>query len=225
MPSLRSEPIIRRAERSDDLRLALTLAAAFDDDPVARFCVRTDARRHWAMQAGFKRALDLYRPYGLTFVANDGAGVALWARHDQWQLTFWQECSLIPLYVRVCGINRFMRLIRGFDVMESHHLAERHYYLYLLGVHPDHQSQGLGSALLRTVLERCDREQMPAYLEASNPRNISLYGRHGFRVIRELQFGPVGLISQPCGASRGRMVNAIQPRDSRDSRPSRQPGT
>ena len=192
MPSLRSEPMIRRAERSDDLRLALTLAAAFDNDPVARFCVRTDARRHWAMQAGFKRALDLYRPYGLTFVANDGAGVALWARHDQWQLTFWQECSLIPLYVQVCGINRFMRLIRGFDVMESHHPAERHYYLYLLGVHPDHQSQGLGSALLRTVLERCDREQMPAYLEASNPRNISLYGRHGFRVIRELQFGPGG---------------------------------
>ena len=83
VPSLRSEPIIRRAERSDDLRLALTLAAAFDDDPVARFCVRTDARRHWAMQAGFKRALDLYRPYGLTFVANDGVGVALWARHDE----------------------------------------------------------------------------------------------------------------------------------------------
>ena len=76
--------------------------------------------------------------------------------------------------------------------MESHHPAERHYYLYLLGVHPDHQSQGLGSALLRTVLERCDREQMPAYLEASNPRNISLYGRHGFRVIRELQFGRGG---------------------------------
>jgi ribosomal protein S18 acetylase RimI-like enzyme len=181
----------RRAEQSDDATLALTVTAAFDDDPVARFFIRTDARRR-AMQAGFKRALDVYRPYDLTFVANGGAGTALCALHNQWQLTFWQECSLIPLYLRVCGIKRFMRLIRGFDALESHHPAEPHYYLYLLGVHPNHQSQGLGTALLHTMLERCDREQMPAYLEASNPRNIPFYLRHGFRITRELPFGPDG---------------------------------
>ena len=184
--------MIRRAEYSESPTLALTLAAAFDEDLVARFCIRTDGRHDWAMQMGFQRALDLYRPYGFTFVANDGEGVALWARHDQWRLTFWQECSLIPLYMRVCGISRFMRLIRGFDALKSNHPAEPHYYLYLLGVRPDRQSHGLGSALLRTMLERCDREQMPAYLEASSPRNIPLYLRHGFQVIREFQFGPGG---------------------------------
>jgi ribosomal protein S18 acetylase RimI-like enzyme len=168
------------------------LTLAFDDDPVTKFCVRTDGLRHSAMQAGFRRALDVYHPFGLTFVLNDGVGVALWARHDQWRLTLWQEFSLVPLYIHVCGINRFMRLVRGVEVLESHHPADLHYYLYMLAVRPEHQSQGLGSALLRTMLERCDREQMPAYLEASNPRNISLYQRHGFRVRRELQFGPGG---------------------------------
>ena len=83
MTHLPPEPVIRRAQRSDDPTLMLTLVAAFANDPVTRFCVRTDARRQSAMRAGFKRALDLYEPYGLTFVANDGAGVALWARHDQ----------------------------------------------------------------------------------------------------------------------------------------------
>jgi hypothetical protein len=39
------------------------------------------------------------------------------------------------------------------------------------------------------MLERCDSEQMPAYLEASNPRNIPFYQAHGFRITRELQFG------------------------------------
>lgn len=188
----RSKPAIRAAQRCDDPTLTLTLAAAFDNDPVTRFCVRTDARRHWAMRVGFKRALDLYQPYGLTFIANDGAGAALWARHDQWQLTFWQECSLIPLYMRVCGISRFMRLSRGFDAMKLNHPVERHYYLYLLGVHPDHQSHGLGTALLRAMLERCDREQMPAYLEASSPHNIPFYQQQGFRVIKKFRFGPSG---------------------------------
>ncbi|MEP6606361.1 MAG: GNAT family N-acetyltransferase [Nitrosospira sp.] len=99
---------------------------------------------------------------------------------------------LIPTYMRVCGINRFMRLSRGFDTMKSHHPVEPHYYLYLLGVTPDRQLHGLGSALLRTMLERCDREQMPAYLEASSPQNIPFYQRQGFRVIKEFQFGPGG---------------------------------
>ena len=197
MPSLPllplpAEPVIRQAKYGDGPTLALTLAAAFDNDPVVSFCVRTDARHHRAMQVGFKRALDLYQPYGFTFVANNGEGTALWARHDQWHLSFWQECSLIPLYMRVCGISRFMRLTRGLDALKSHHPVEPHYYLYLLGVQPHRQSQGLGSALLRVMLERCDREQMSAYLEASSPRNVPLYHRHGFRVIRELQFGPGG---------------------------------
>jgi ribosomal protein S18 acetylase RimI-like enzyme len=186
------QPIIRPAQSSDHPTLTLTLVAAFDNDPVTSFIVRNDDRHHWGMQIGFRRALDLYQPYGLTFVANEGEGVALWARHDQWKLTFWQECSLIPTYMRVCGINRFMRLSRGFDTMKSHHPAEPHYYLYLLGVAPGRQLHGLGGTLLRTMLERCDREQMPAYLEASNPHNIPFYQRQGFRVIKEFEFGPGG---------------------------------
>jgi ribosomal protein S18 acetylase RimI-like enzyme len=187
-----SEALIRRARGSDHPTVALTLAAAFDRDPITSFCVRTDARHQWAMRVAFKRALDLFQAHDLTFVANDGQGAALWARHDQWQLTFWQEWMLIPLYIRVCGIGRFMRLSHGFDSMKSHHPTEPHYYLYLLGVHPDHQLQGLGSALLCTMLERCDREHMPAYLEASSPRNIPFYKKHGFQVIEEFPFGPSG---------------------------------
>jgi ribosomal protein S18 acetylase RimI-like enzyme len=192
MPGLPPEHVIRQAQYSDVPMLTLTLAAAFENDPVAKFCIRTDARRQWAMRIGFKKALDLYQRYGLTFIAGNGAGASIWTRHDQWQLTFWQECSLIPLYIRVCGIDRFTRLGRGFDAMKSHHPAEPHYYLYLLGVHPNHQSKGLGSALLRAMLERCDCEQMPAYLEASSSANIPFYRQHGFRVIREFQFGPGG---------------------------------
>ena len=30
------------------------------------------------------------------------------------------------------------------------------------------------------ALERCDRERLAAYLESTNPRNITLYERHGF---------------------------------------------
>ena len=48
---------------------------------------------------------------------------------------------------------------------------------------------GLGAALLRPVLDRCDAEKIPAYLEASSPRNRALYERHGFEVTEEFAVG------------------------------------
>ena len=57
-----------------------------------------------------------------------------------------------------------------------------HWYLHYLGASPESQGRGLGSALLAPVLERCDREGLPAFLETSTPRARALYSRHGFEV-------------------------------------------
>jgi len=57
----------------------------------------------------------------------------------------------------------------------------------VIGVRPEWQGRGFGSALLRPILERCDRERLPAYLEASSPRNRALYERHGFAVVEEMR--------------------------------------
>jgi hypothetical protein len=39
------------------------------------------------------------------------------------------------------------------------------------------------------MLERCDRERLPAFLEPSTPRNRALYERHGFTVTEEFRLG------------------------------------
>jgi hypothetical protein len=37
------------------------------------------------------------------------------------------------------------------------------------------------------VLEICDHDRVPAYLEATSERNKALYLRHGFEVMSELK--------------------------------------
>ena len=69
----------------------------------------------------------------------------------------------------------------------AHHPSEPHWYLAMLGTDPLRQGIGLGTALLRAGLERCDRDELPAYLESANPRNRALYERHGFEVLAEIQ--------------------------------------
>jgi ribosomal protein S18 acetylase RimI-like enzyme len=67
------------------------------------------------------------------------------------------------------------------------HPTEPHWYLAQIAVTPGRQGRGHGSALLRSGLERCDRDGLPAYLESSSPRNRALYERHGFDVIDEVR--------------------------------------
>jgi GNAT superfamily N-acetyltransferase len=51
-----------------------------------------------------------------------------------------------------------------------------------MAVRPDHQGRGLGSALLANRLSELHRRGVPAYLEATNRRNLALYLHHGFTV-------------------------------------------
>lgn len=64
---------------------------------------------------------------------------------------------------------------------------EPHWYLAFIGVDPARQGSGVGAALLRSRLRRCDEEGLPAYLESSNPANVPLYEHFGFQVTGTLE--------------------------------------
>ncbi len=76
-----------------------------------------------------------------------------------------------------------------FEQMNRFDAKDAHWYLPSIGTDPVHQGQGYGSALIAHALHRCDGQGLPAYLESSNPRNVPLYERHGFKVIGEIQSG------------------------------------
>ena len=59
--------------------------------------------------------------------------------------------------------------------MAEHHPHEPHWYLPLIAADPNWIGQGLGALLMKHALRRCDVEGVAAYLESSNPRNISFY--------------------------------------------------
>ncbi len=82
-----------------------------------------------------------------------------------------------------------------FDQMAQFHPHDAHWYLPLIGVDPAAQGQGLGALLLAHGLARADADRLPAYLESSNPRNISLYQRHGFEILGRIQVGSSPLLT------------------------------
>jgi ribosomal protein S18 acetylase RimI-like enzyme len=73
--------------------------------------------------------------------------------------------------------------------MGEAHPQEPHWYLPLIGTDPAQQGRGHGSALLRHALAIFDADQVPAYLEATSPRDVALYQRHGFEITGTIQAG------------------------------------
>ena len=71
--------------------------------------------------------------------------------------------------------------------MAAQHPEEPHWYLPFVGTRPDRQSRGLGSAVMRPVLDACDVAGLPAYLEATSERVARLYARHGFMIAGEIE--------------------------------------
>ncbi len=74
-----------------------------------------------------------------------------------------------------------------FEQMDACHPREAHWRLPLIGVDPAHQGQGIGATLLRHALRVCDQQRVLAYLEATSPRNVPLYERHGFEAVGRIQ--------------------------------------
>jgi GNAT superfamily N-acetyltransferase len=80
--------------------------------------------------------------------------------------------------------------LQRLTVLERAHPRYPHYYLPFIGVTPAKHGQGIGGAILSTMLRRCDAEHLPAHLESSSPDNARFYRRHGFLTIRQMQ--PLG---------------------------------
>ncbi len=184
---------IRAAVRADFDAIVGVLCRAFDADPVTNWLLRQDAGREAAFSRFYRLSLSLVFPYGQVFVTEGVRGVALWAPPGRWGSGWWQQVLQLPGFVRSVGLRRLPARMPHVLALEARHpRSPAHFYLFGLAVDPAMQGQGIGGALLRHVLERCDRERIPAYLESSTPRNKRLYERHGFKVTERFVLGPDG---------------------------------
>jgi len=75
------------------------------------------------------------------------------------------------------------------------HPTYPHWYLPWFGTDTWYQSHGFGSKLLSKNLKMIDADNLPAYLETPNPRNIEMYRRHGFKVTGQTQNGDCPVIT------------------------------
>jgi GNAT superfamily N-acetyltransferase len=129
--------------------------------------------------------------HGTAYVSPDFCGTALWLPpgvHPNGE-------ALEGVFRDTASSEHLDDLLATFERMGHSHPEEPHWYLPMIGVEPRAHGRGLGAELMGHAVARCDHEGALAYLESSNPRNISLYLRHGFEVMGEIRIGAAPLVT------------------------------
>ena len=190
---------VRAATRADVPALARVMSRAFFDESQFVWLQPNAGLRSSLLAGMFRLELRHVHPIdrgGNVLRANGGLlGGAVWAPPGRWKAPMWRQLRGTPRLFLSLGRGN----LRGFatrgkalqDALEEAHPGEPHWYLAALGVDPDAQGQGVGAALMRAGLDRCDDEGAHAYLECVE-HLVPYYKRFGFE--------PRGPIAMPDGA-------------------------
>jgi GNAT superfamily N-acetyltransferase len=184
-------PVARLADAADAEEVGRILAAGFADDPVLTW-VFSEPDRAAKLSCFFDfLAREALVPLGATYLLRGSC--AAWTPPDPppWPAER-NECFSEALSA-VCTTGDLERLDVLDTATQAHHPEGRLWYLGVIATVPSSRGKGLGTALLEQSLQSIDKAGLPAYLESTNPGNVSLYQRHGFATTGwiELPNGPV----------------------------------
>lgn len=175
--------------------MVAALARAFYDDPLFGFFIPNLATQSKALLSFMNSGIQDASRFGDVWVAHaDGkvAAGAVWLPPGAYPRSVRRE---VMTYVRTAPtlwhtgrrLGRAVALLGAVDKAHHHEMQGPHYYLGILGSDPAFQRTGAGTAVLAPVLERCDAEGLPAYLETQKEANIAYYARHRFDLVQKIE--------------------------------------
>lgn len=177
---------VRPARARDGAAICDAIGRAFFDDPVAIYLFPEESARRRRFGRFAKLAIDSFAGHGAVHTTDPVQGAAIWQAPSPPRVGLWTQLRL-GLDLLATTRATFLRAAQLAETMRRHHYPHPHWYLAVLGTVPESQGQGIGSALMRPVLARCDREGLPAYLESSKETNVPFYMRHGFEPTGEVR--------------------------------------
>ena len=192
-----SVPQVRQVTAEDKDKLIDTLMLAFSIDPLSRYGMPGPSQYLGGMRLVFSGLGEPAFAQGTAYTVNNFAGGAIWlppgvkAAEDSLEgMASFMEPSRVESFVKTL------------EAMDSHHPKEPHWYLNFIGVDVSRQGEGLGAALMKHVLAIVDEAGCVAYLESSNPKNMSLYERFGFETTARVQIGDCPVVHPMVRAAR-----------------------
>jgi ribosomal protein S18 acetylase RimI-like enzyme len=175
----------------DALRAGEAMADAFVDDPVWRRLFEGESGLERKYQAFFEVPIRHCLKYGQVLATSENLeGIAACVPGEYADITFRRilRSGALGSAMRMgMTAGRRMADLRVLPADRAENTGGRpHAYLLLLGVRTRYRGRGLGGSLLRTLIEDCDGQGLPIYLDTETEDNVRFYEHFGFRLIKRI---------------------------------------
>ncbi len=180
-------PEITRLGPAQVSAAAATLVQAFHDDPLYVALFPAEQAHNLPLAPLWHALMKYHLLFGEVYTTPHINGTAAWLPPGKTSYTVWRmlRSGLVWAMMQFPVVARryAIKVMTELEEVHTRLMPQPHWYLSVLGVAPACQGQGLGSALLKPVLEKADATNMPCYLEAVTEKNVAFYQKRGFEVV------------------------------------------
>lgn len=178
-----------QAQLQDRSLVTTMLAQSFDENKSVNYIIPQDRHRTKRILRLMEYSFDYCRLFGEVYLSGDKQGCALIVYPWKVKTTVRSMLLDLRLILRCVGPVNLRKVLQREAIIKKLHPREPFCYLWFIGVVSTVQQKGIGSTLLRELLDQCDRDGLPVYLETSVERNVPWYQRLGFTVYHKLDLG------------------------------------
>ena len=179
---------MRKAGPEDRAVVVKVLSESFRNDPHVTWLIEESQNRN-KLKILIEYVVDETLSKGEIYLSDDHTAAAMWDSEKSEKVSLRYVSRNLSFLFRV-GLKATMRNLKMNALIHNQYPKnERYCHLYLIGVLPERQGQGRGSALMDPMIENMGRKSVPIYLETANPTNVEIYKKKGLDVFHTMRCG------------------------------------
>jgi len=172
--------------KKKDIKKAVNVFAnAFSDDPMGEKFIKEEDKR----RAQSEIMIRFCMKYGNVFSTSDNLeGVMAIIPHDK-DMTGWRifRSGGFFLGLKLFSLRKIIeRTFKAIEEAKKNLNLGPYIHLLMMAVSKEFQGKGFGGKLIRALIEKSEIERKPIYLETQNEKNVTLYEKFGFYVVKKI---------------------------------------
>ena len=165
------------------------LTWSFSDNQSVNYIIREDENKNTRIRALMDYSYEVCKEFGEVWLSDDAKACALVLYPQRKRTTIKSIWLDLKLIFQAIGLENIQKAFGRESKIKKQQPKINMMYLWFIGVDPEHQHLGIGSSLLKEVLEKAGNENLPTYLETSTLINLPWYEKYGFEIYNRLELG------------------------------------
>jgi len=161
------------------------LTEAFKDNHSVQFVIKQDDKKDAKLRFLMKYSHWKATHFGKLYLNEENSACAFVIDNSKKKFSITSIVWDLRLIFFCIGISNLFRVLKREKVLKTFHPSGKFYHLWYIGVKKNQQGKGLGSLLMKQLLEDC--KGSPIYLETSMEQNFPFYERLGFEKVIDLK--------------------------------------